>query len=403
MTSAAAYDSVCPGRGHALVPVRRIARATLVLLAVAAVGVVAGCGVTVEKLPLPKPGVSGDSYQLTAIFDNALNLPNQAKVKVGGSDVGVVTGIKTENFQAIVTMRIRKDVELPRGSTAELRQATPLGDVFVAMSKLAAPPGTPVLRDGDQLPRGDTSAGASVEELLMSVSMLFDGGGIKALAKLVAETDAVIGGKGPQIAHLVTEMTNVIGSLNANTNNVDSVLREFKTTVATLDQRRSDLGNVADTLPQMLGTIAENNQAIGSLLSKLAATSTALTDFSKTSTGSLDTTLASLHTLMNGIAAAGDNVASALDRVHAITPKVNASFRGTTLAVGATITYLTVGLLTDPTGTRLPDGSDVVGLAGSLTQILLHLQQRLRPPPPGQPLPPVPFPAPVPPPAGAPR
>lgn len=130
----------------------RTARRAIVALAVSATAVVAsGCGATVESLPLPKPGAGGETYTVHAAFDNALNLPDQAKVKIGGSDVGVVTKITTKDFKANVDLAIRKDIELPQGSTAELRQATPLGDVFVAVSIPKAVPGGELIKDGGRL------------------------------------------------------------------------------------------------------------------------------------------------------------------------------------------------------------------------------------------------------------
>src|SRR5205823_2324803 len=111
------------------------------------------------------------------------------KVKVGGSDVGVVSKIQTKDFKAIVDLKISKDIELPVGSTAELRQATPLGDVFIAVTKAKAEPGAPMLHDGSTIEK--TSAGATVEELLVSVSLLFNGGGVAALTKLTSEMDSI--------------------------------------------------------------------------------------------------------------------------------------------------------------------------------------------------------------------
>src|SRR5690606_975431 len=287
----------CAGHGPGLRPDRRTARtdemtnrmsnkgrrALVALAAVAAVTTTAGCGLTVEDLPLPKPGQSGDTYTLHAVFDNALNLPDQAKVKIGGSDVGVVTDIRTKNFQAVVDLTIDSDIELPEGSTAELRQATPLGDVFVAVSKPVAEPGTPMLKDGDTLSLEQTSAGATVEQLLISVSLLFNGGGVAALSKIGSELDSIVGGRGDQLAHLLTELTGVVGSLNENSARVDATLEQFHTLADTLEARRAELGEVADTLPQMIGAIAENNQAIGELLTKLSTASAAIGDYSVTS------------------------------------------------------------------------------------------------------------------------
>ena len=38
------------------------------------------------SLPLPAPGVGSGGYAVTAVFANALNLPANAKVKLGGAE-----------------------------------------------------------------------------------------------------------------------------------------------------------------------------------------------------------------------------------------------------------------------------------------------------------------------------
>ena len=78
-------------------------------------------------------GSGSGGYKLTAVFANALNLPMKAKVKLAGADVGQVESMVARNYTAVTTLRISDGVQLPRGSTAELRTATPLGDVFVAL------------------------------------------------------------------------------------------------------------------------------------------------------------------------------------------------------------------------------------------------------------------------------
>ncbi|MGQ4597890.1 MCE family protein [Nocardia sp. R6R-6] len=355
----------------------KVRRALVAVVAVAAVAVTGGCGVTVEKLPLPQPGPNGDTYTVHAVFENALNLPDQAKVKIGGSDVGVVTGIKTKNFQAIVDLTLRKDIELPKGSTAQLRQATPLGDVFVAVSKPRAEAGAQMLRDGDTLTLDKTSAGATVEQLLISVSLLFNGGGIASLSKLGAELDSILGGRGGQLAQLITEMTGVVGSLNANTARVDSVLSEFSTLAATLESRRSELGEVADTLPQMIGAVAENNRAVGDLLTKLSVASAALGDYANTSTGQLSSLLDNTRQLMDALARTGDDFGVLLDRLRVVRPKVDATFRGSSFAVYATVTNLDISALTDPQHGRMQDLNDLQDFAGSLIQVLQVVQGRV--------------------------
>ncbi|MEC3914206.1 MlaD family protein [Nocardia sp. CDC160] len=355
---------------------RTALRRTIVAVAVSATAVVAtGCGVTVESLPLPKPGAGGETYTVHAVFDNALNLPDQAKVKIGGSDVGVVTKITTKDYKANVDLAIRKDIELPEGSTAELRQATPLGDVFVAVSKPKTAPGAAMIKDGGQLT--NTSAGATVEELLMSISLLFNGGGIASLSKLTAELDSIVGGRGDQLAHVLTQMTSVMTSLNTNSARIDGTLAGFSALADTIEANHQQLGQVADSLPSMIGAIAENNQALGDLLTKVSTTSAALGDYANTTSDSLASLLDNVSQLMTALSKTDQTLGPALDALHEIRPKADASFKGDTLAVAATATMLDIGLLTDPANSKFPDLKDLNDFGGSLIQVLQIIYGRI--------------------------
>ncbi|AYF74619.1 MCE family protein [Nocardia yunnanensis] len=354
----------------------RTARRAIVALAVSATAVVAsGCGVTVESLPLPKPGAGGETYTVHAVFDNALNLPDQAKVKIGGSDVGVVTKITTKDFKANVDLSIRKDIELPEGSSAELRQATPLGDVFVAVSKPKTAPGASMIKDGGTLK--DTSAGATVEELLMSISLLFNGGGIANLSKLTSELDSIVGGRGQQLGEVITQMTSVMTSLNKNSSRIDGTLAGFSALADTIQANHDQLGQVADTLPGMIGAIAENNQALGDLLRKVSTTSAALGDYANTTSDQLSSLLDNVSQLMNALSKTDQTLGPALDALHDVRPKADASFKGDTLAVAATLTMLDIGLLTDPANSKFPDLKDLNDFGGSLIQVLQVIYGRV--------------------------
>ena len=115
-------------------------------------------GLASVPLPAPNSAKGGGGLSFTAIFTNALNLPDRAKVKLGGADIGEVTSMKARDYSAVVTMRIMGGLELPEGSTAELRSATPLGDVFLAL-KPPSPvdPNAPLLKDGDTIGLDSTS------------------------------------------------------------------------------------------------------------------------------------------------------------------------------------------------------------------------------------------------------
>lgn len=359
----------------------------------------AGCGTTVENVPLPKPGVSGPSYTIHAKFRDALNLPSRAHVKIGGSDIGVVTAIASRNFIADAELQISTDIQLPQGTTAELRQATPLGDMFVALT-LPEQHGQPLLRNGDTIDVDHTSAGASVEELMMSLSMLLNGGALNQVARITTELNSMFAGRGPQLSHLLVEMTSVLGAVNARTDQLDSVLHGFDSLMGDLNRRKAELGAAADAFPPLISVIADNNRAISDLVGKVAVTMGALGDFANTDGTQFISLFNSVQKLMGGFTKMGDNLAGTLEGLHTLYPSVAASFKGNVMAVGATVGYLDINPVTDPQGSRLPDGTDVQMFVGSLSDVIQKVLGRLGlwghqappipPPPPGAPAAPLP-------------
>ena len=171
----------------------------------------AGCG-GIESMPLPRPGMSGSGgYLLNATFENALNLPAYAKVRVNGADVGSLESMRADDYVAITSLRIDNGVELPQGTTAELRSATPLGDVFVALHPPAAvAPGTPILRDGDSIGLESTASAATVESILSSAALLVNGGAIQNMTNIVNGLGRATGDQGDALSELIGQTNSTL-------------------------------------------------------------------------------------------------------------------------------------------------------------------------------------------------
>src|SRR5690242_10491361 len=105
-------------RTRALIAVGSIVGATLLT----------GCGPDARDLPLPGTTVPGDSFLISAEFQDALNLAIGAKVKVNGIDVGRVKDVTNSGFHAIATLRVKATANIHEGATARLRYNTPLGE-----------------------------------------------------------------------------------------------------------------------------------------------------------------------------------------------------------------------------------------------------------------------------------
>jgi phospholipid/cholesterol/gamma-HCH transport system substrate-binding protein len=77
----------------------------------------------------------GDTYQLSARFDNIGGLKARAPVRSAGVNVGRVTSIALDpkTYQGVVTLEIGKGVDFPRDSSAKILTAGLLGDQYIGI------------------------------------------------------------------------------------------------------------------------------------------------------------------------------------------------------------------------------------------------------------------------------
>ena len=205
---------------------------------------VSGCATDgLASLPLPAPGVGSGGYTLTAVFCNALNLPAKAKVKLAGADVGELESMVARNYTAVTTLRIMDGVRVPKGSTAELRSATPLGDVFVAFKP---PRHRPIrahrcCKDGDTIGLESTTAAATVESVLSSAAILVNGGAVRNFTNIINGLGKATGDQGQAFGDLIRKTNHTLGTLNARSDQISTALTETSRLVEQLDdQERRD-------------------------------------------------------------------------------------------------------------------------------------------------------------------
>ena len=142
-------------------------------------------------LPLPGSPVDEDSsFEVTAYFDDILNVVPRSPVMVDDVTVGEVTDVERVDWHAKVTLRVRDDVVLPDNAIADIRQVSLLGEKYVALEAPADGSGTGRLSDGDDIPLSATGRNPEVEEVLGALSFLLSGGGVAQLGTITHELNA---------------------------------------------------------------------------------------------------------------------------------------------------------------------------------------------------------------------
>ncbi|MGV9859120.1 MlaD family protein [Gordonia sp. NPDC003425] len=354
---------------------------TLLTMLVTIVIGVSGCGslpgLTVEQIPLPAPGNIGDGITLTATFANALNLPSRAKVKLNGTNVGEVTDLRAENYRAVVTMKVSKNAKVPVGTGAELRQATPLGDVFVALLP-PTPASTTYLADGGTL-TGPTSAAATVEDLLVSLAAVTDGGTLGSAQQIITELSAAVSA-GPDtpadLSGAISGFTTAITKLNRNAAEVDTALANTRVLTGQLYAGRAQIMASINKLAPAIDAV---NSQIGLILTTVDKTNTvtaATNDFLAGNTENVIDLIGHLRTVAEALRAGAPTLGTLSDRLAVLAPKWAHSAQGNSVALSSKLYWLTTGFGFD-NASRLPELADVDEGAQSLQQTLTRILAQL--------------------------
>lgn len=78
--------------------------------------------------------MGGGYYIVEAKFERAGGIRTGASVEIAGVEVGRVKSVRLENYQAIISMYIYKDVKIQEDAIASIRTKGIIGEKFVQIS-----------------------------------------------------------------------------------------------------------------------------------------------------------------------------------------------------------------------------------------------------------------------------
>ncbi|MQA13948.1 MAG: MCE family protein [Pseudonocardiaceae bacterium] len=296
---------------------RRLAvRAATAALTVA---LTSGCAVFtggLQEVPLPGGADVGDNpYQVTVVFDDVLELVEQSLVKVNGVDVGSVTEIRLDpgSWNALVTVTLNDNVELPANAQARVRSTSLLGEKFVelAVPEGQAPRGQ--LSGGDRIPLASTSRATEVEEVLGALSMLLNGGGVAQIRTIAAELNNALEGNEPQIRALLGDLDRLVSALDDSRGEITRALDSLNRLSGKLAGQRDQIATALENLGPGLEVLADQRTQLVTMLQALDRLSAVGVD---TINRSREDTLADLRLLqpiLTELAAAGENLPKSLE------------------------------------------------------------------------------------------
>lgn len=193
----------------------------------------AGCALDPSAVPIPGASVRGPTYPVHIEFTSALNLPAQAKVVADGAKIGSLKSVHVIDPSAAgpggvdAVVEIEDSVTLPAATTAQLRQDTILGDVFIG---LTTPPGdsTHPIPPGGVIPVQQTKPALQVEDLLIGLSTFVNGGALHQLQEIIDQADAVLPADTRDTARIFDRIGSDVEDLGGHLDVLDKSLDAFQ-------------------------------------------------------------------------------------------------------------------------------------------------------------------------------
>ncbi|MGB8403237.1 MAG: MlaD family protein [Mycobacterium sp.] len=351
------------------------------------VGATTSCSMGLDRVPLPAPNAGSSTYPLSATFANALNLPTKAKVRLAGADIGEVESMTVRNYVALVTMEIDSDVKVPAGTKAELRSATPLGDVFVALTPPAGgTPGGLMMRAGDTIPMDSTKSAATIEELLSTASLLVNGGAVRNLTKVVNGLGAALGGKGENLGQFIDESTRLTQNLADRSDAIKKALTQTSDLAATVSARQDQIDQALEVSGPALGAIGDNTDRIVDLVGRLNRITMQLAKFPSVRGEKSRSMMADLNKLSAELNDASNAPGVSLARFNMLFGPLLKLTNATSAHVDIDLADIAVGYYADlhhpmDLGSRNPTREDFRNMVGSITYELIRLRDKAWGPP----------------------
>ena len=208
------------------------------------------------------------TYEIKAIFSDATGILNGDPVKIAGVDVGKVTSFKVEGGEAIISMEIDGDVELPRNVLAEIKFRNLLGQRIVNLVRPEVS-STEALEEGGTIPVQQTFPALDlsvvfnnlrplinstnpedINTVARAVLEVFEGreGDFAKILGNVGEVTQELADRDQRLARLVTNLNELTQILNDESASVRKGVDKFGQLMESLADLTPTIERVVDQL-----------------------------------------------------------------------------------------------------------------------------------------------------------
>lgn len=299
-----------------------------------------GCGFGgANTLPVPgAPGTGDGSYRISAIVPSAAGLVTNAPIMLDDATVGSLGRITVDDWNARIEMRLNKGTQIPVGSHVMVGMTSVLGSSHLQIVQPEAPTGA-MMAAGQTIPLAkcpeqpnlapsatgnqaipDVSVAQQIsvctfpttEQVLSSLSVVLNGGGLSQLGEIVTEFNKSMGGRQEAFRSLVPKMNQLVGTLNGQRDNIIRAIEGLDRLTVTMNEQKPTIERALNRGPEILQLLVDQRPQLVDALGAIGRLSTTADDILKANSDDIRQAVKAMEPALQQLQATGPSLTQSL-------------------------------------------------------------------------------------------
>ncbi len=238
-----------------------------------------------------------DVYSVDAVFSDATGILVGDPVKVAGVTVGKVTGFEVEGGQAIVTMEVEGDVELPENVGADVKYRNLLGQRTINLIRPETP-SADALGDGGTIPVENTKPALDLALVFNNLRPLIQSTNPEDINTVARAVLKVFKGREDDFAATLGNIGAVTSTLAERDQRLARLIVDLNDLTKVLNGQKSNIRVSLDRFTELMESLAEVTPTIERVVDQLDDASGRFGGLVARNRGNIDQELADLNVLL---------------------------------------------------------------------------------------------------------
>ncbi|MBC6460075.1 MCE family protein [Actinomadura sp. HBU206391] len=212
-----------------------------------------------------------DRYRLVGTFDDVTGLLEGDLVKVAGTQVGRVSGVRVKDGRAEVTVEVDEEVRLPSDSVMSIRWRNMIGQRMIYLepgrSRAMLAPGARVTR---------TRSVVDLSEIVNGLGPLTRNLDPDQLNQLLNAFAKTLDGNSADINLLITNLDGLTQTFAARSRTISQMVKDYNTVSGVLARRDRQIAQSVDNLAKLTEFFAGNTRLLDDAVVQISGVTTNL-------------------------------------------------------------------------------------------------------------------------------